>query len=122
MFVEEAKAVADGSRLIPPYDEHATRPDDVYKLHSIIPEAEFNALSISKLKAANDRDRIRALPYWRSNWVNQHITLLFSAPKPNKTLLSVILPLDHPYAHLFGTVKYSYTFPRCSRSRMRLGR
>ena len=45
--LEEAKATENSSRLIPPYDENASRPDDVYKLHDIIPEAEFNALSIT---------------------------------------------------------------------------
>ena len=63
------------------------RPDDAYKLHDIIPEAEFNALSITKIRGANGHNRILALPYSRSNWVNQHLTLLFSAPKPNKTMV-----------------------------------
>ncbi|KAJ3528889.1 hypothetical protein NM688_g7932 [Phlebia brevispora] len=99
VLAEEAKAVADSSRLIPPYDEGATRADDVYKLHSIVPEAEFNALSISRLKSAsNSRERISALPYSRSNWINQHINLLFSAPKPNKTLLKMLLYISAMFA------------------------
>ena len=89
-MAEEAKATADSSRLIPPYNAAATRPDDVYRLHDIIPEAELNALSISKLRSAQQgRERIMCLPYTRSNWVNQHLTLFFAAPKPNKTLVYV---------------------------------
>ena len=51
----------------------------------------INEINIQKLRevdrGANGRDRILALPYSRSNWVNQHLTLLFSAPKPNKTMV-----------------------------------
>ena len=85
---EEAKLAADSSRLIPPYDENAIRPDDVYKLHDIVPEAELNAIQISVMKnMSSNKERVAALPYTRSNWVNQHLALLFSAPKPNKTEL-----------------------------------
>ena len=79
---------ADESRLIPPYDEDASRLDDVYKLHDIIPEAEFNAISITSLRSASsDKERVAMLPYVRSNWVNQHITLAFSAPKPHRATM-----------------------------------
>jgi DNA-directed RNA polymerase I subunit RPA49 len=72
--------------LIPPYDEHATRPDDVYKLQDIIPEAELNAISIVPLKSASsNKERQAMLPYARSHWINQHLNLLYSTPKPNKT-------------------------------------
>ncbi len=84
----EAKATADSNRLIPTYDENAQRPEDVYKLHDIIPEVEFNALSITPLKAAATmHERKALLPHSRSNWINQHLSLIFSAPKPNKTHL-----------------------------------
>ncbi|PSS37246.1 hypothetical protein PHLCEN_2v884 [Hermanssonia centrifuga] len=81
----EAKATADSNRLIPTYDENAQRPEDVYKLHDIIPEVEFNALSITPFKVAvTMHERKALLPHSRSNWINQHLSLLFSAPKPNK--------------------------------------
>ncbi|KIP06400.1 hypothetical protein PHLGIDRAFT_107028 [Phlebiopsis gigantea 11061_1 CR5-6] len=89
---EEAKLAADSSRLIPPYDNSATRPDDVYKLHDIIPDAEFNAISTSALKHMDsNKERVSSLPYTRSNWVNQHLSLLFSAPKTNKTELKILM-------------------------------
>ncbi|EKM52686.1 uncharacterized protein PHACADRAFT_261280 [Phanerochaete carnosa HHB-10118-sp] len=88
---EEAKAAADSSRLIPPYNADAQRPDDVYKLHDIIPEAEFNAVQINNLKGmSSNNERVTALPYTRSNWVNQHMSLLFSTPKPNKIELKIL--------------------------------
>ncbi|KAI0759667.1 RNA polymerase I associated factor, A49-like protein [Irpex lacteus] len=96
---EEAKATADSSRLIPPYDETATRPDDVYKLHDIIPEAEFNALSITSLKSAgSERERQAMLPYGRSNWVNQHLSLVYSTPKPNKTTIKILVYISTLFA------------------------
>ena len=74
--------------MIPPYNENATRPDDVYKLHDIVPEAELNSINVITIKGlATNLERVQALPYTRSNWVNQHLALLFSAPKPNKTEL-----------------------------------
>lgn len=96
---EEAKATADSSRLIPPYDESAIRPDDVYKLHDIIPEAEFNALSITSLKSAgSERERQAMLPYGRSNWVNQHLSLVYSTPKPNKTTIKILVYISTLFA------------------------
>ena len=46
---EEMKAAADEARPIPPYDVDAERPDDVYALHDIIPESEFNAISVQAI-------------------------------------------------------------------------
>ncbi|KAI0688017.1 RNA polymerase I associated factor, A49-like protein [Cytidiella melzeri] len=97
--LEEAKAAADSSRLIPRYDENAMRPDDVYKLHDIVPEAEFNALSVTPLKAAGSQyERVAMLPYTRSNWVNQHLNLLYSTPKPNKTTVKILIYISALFA------------------------
>ncbi|KAI0339086.1 RNA polymerase I associated factor, A49-like protein [Trametopsis cervina] len=97
--LEEAKATADSSRLIPPYDEHATQPNDVYKLHDIIPEAEFNALSTTPLKSAgSQKDRVAMLPYGRSLWVNQHLNLLYNTPKPNNRTLKILLYISSLFA------------------------
>ncbi|KAI0651188.1 RNA polymerase I associated factor A49-like protein [Trametes meyenii] len=89
--VEEAKATADSSRLIPPYNADALSPKDVYALHDIIPEAEFNALPISAFKTAKtDKDRIALLPFNRSDWLRLQLRLIYSAPKPNKTELKIV--------------------------------
>lgn len=37
----------------------------------------------------SNKQRVDSLPYSRSNWINQHLSLLFSAPKPNKIELCV---------------------------------
>jgi DNA-directed RNA polymerase I subunit RPA49 len=85
---EEAEATADSNRLIPPYNAGALEPADVYSLHDIIPEAEWKALSISALmNASNDRMRVAALPYCRSEWVNQHLTRAFASDPPSKKKL-----------------------------------
>ncbi|EPQ55866.1 RNA polymerase I associated factor, A49-like protein [Gloeophyllum trabeum ATCC 11539] len=88
---EEAKATADSSRLIPRYNGDAATPEDVYGLHDIIPELEWNALPISAFMAAQtQRDRVALLPYTRSTWVNQHLQLAFSAPKVNRSTLKIL--------------------------------
>ncbi|KAI0354308.1 RNA polymerase I associated factor A49-like protein [Trametes cingulata] len=88
---EEAKATADSSRLVPPYNADAQNPGDVYALHDIIPEAEFNALPISAFKSAkSDKDRIALLPFSRSDWLKLQLKLIYSAPKPNKTDLKLV--------------------------------
>lgn len=96
---EQAKATTDSNRLIPPYDADASRVDDVYKLHDIIPEAEFNAISIGALTSSNAlAEKISTLPYGRSKWVNQHLNLICSAPKTSKRNLYVIIGVMSLYA------------------------
>ncbi|KAH9943769.1 RNA polymerase I associated factor, A49-like protein [Amylocystis lapponica] len=95
---EEAKASADSSRLIPSHNVDAQRPQDVYPLHGIIPEAEFNALSIAAFKAAEPSQRQQLLPYSRSNWVNQHLRLLSSAPKLKKSEMKILLYISTMFA------------------------
>ncbi|CCM05914.1 uncharacterized protein FIBRA_08152 [Fibroporia radiculosa] len=96
---EEAKASADSSRLIPPYNANASRPDDVYALQDIIPDAEMNALSLSALKSAKtDQERIALLPFSRSNWIKQHVHLLFSAPKLRKIDMKTVLYISIMFA------------------------
>ncbi|KAI0830235.1 RNA polymerase I associated factor A49-like protein [Trametes gibbosa] len=89
---DEAKATADSSRLIPSYNADAQSPKEVYALHDIIPEAEFNALPISAFKSAkSDKDRISLLPYNRSDWLRLQIKLIYSAPKANRRDLYIFL-------------------------------
>ncbi|CDO68785.1 hypothetical protein BN946_scf184989.g51 [Trametes cinnabarina] len=88
---DQAKAAADSSRLIPPYNADAQSPDEVYGLHDIIPEAEFNALPVSTFKAAKSyHDRIALLPFNRSDWLKLQLKLIYSAPKANKTDLKLV--------------------------------
>ncbi|KAH9920886.1 RNA polymerase I associated factor A49-like protein [Epithele typhae] len=88
---EEAKEAADSSRLVPPYNAEAQRPQDVYPINSVVPEVEFNALPISSFKSTKTHEERRALlPFNRSDWVNWHLRLMYSAPKPNKTNLKLV--------------------------------
>ncbi|KAI9058825.1 RNA polymerase I associated factor A49-like protein [Trametes sanguinea] len=88
---DEAKAAADSNRLIPPYNADAQSPDEVYSLHDIIPEAEFNALPVSAFKSAKSlHDRIALLPFNRSDWLKLQLKLIYSAPKANKTELKLV--------------------------------
>ncbi|KAH9837707.1 RNA polymerase I associated factor, A49-like protein [Rhodofomes roseus] len=90
--LEEAKEAADSNRLIPPHNPNADRPDNVYALHDIIPETEFNALSVAPFRSAtNVQERKALLPFRQSNWVNQHIYQLFQAPKLRKTDLKIVM-------------------------------
>ncbi|KAI0712757.1 RNA polymerase I associated factor, A49-like protein [Cerioporus squamosus] len=98
---EEAKATADSSRLIPPYNADAQRPQDVYALHDIIPEAEFNALPIGAIKSAKTHpERCKLLPFDRSDWVKLQLRLIFSAPKPDKTELKTVYYISTMMAFL----------------------
>jgi len=86
--LEQAKATADDSRLIPPFNADAERPDDVYPITHIITDAEWNSISVSAmLKAENDRDRTALLPYSRSAWIKQKVRDAFAGRKPSKTTL-----------------------------------
>ncbi|THH26921.1 hypothetical protein EUX98_g7263 [Antrodiella citrinella] len=88
---EEAKAAADENRLIPPHNLDAERPDDVYALHDVIPEAEWKALTVSALKhASSDKERRYMLPYSRSEWINQHLLLAFAAPSVKTNTLKIL--------------------------------
>ncbi|KIY65180.1 Rpa49 subunit specific to nuclear RNA polymerase I [Cylindrobasidium torrendii FP15055 ss-10] len=71
---DEAKAEANANRLVPPYDEHAVEPADIYPLQNIVPENEWKAISISALERAEDfKARLALLPERRSEWVNGHL-------------------------------------------------
>ncbi|KAI1789709.1 RNA polymerase I associated factor, A49-like protein [Ganoderma leucocontextum] len=88
---EEAKATADSNRLIPPYNEDAQRPQDVYALHDVVPEAEFNAIPINAFKSAKTiQERYALLPWNRSDWVKLQLRLIYSAPKLDKRDLKVV--------------------------------
>jgi len=81
--------------LIPPFDAKAERPEDVYSIQSIIPDTEWNSISLSALMSAqNDRDRRALLPYNRSNWINQHLHRIFSAKKPNKDSAKLLISIS----------------------------
>jgi DNA-directed RNA polymerase I subunit RPA49 len=76
--------------LIPQYDADALNPCDVYPLHNMIPKPEWKALYISAyMNADNSADRVALLPYKRSNWINDHLSLAFASPSPNKTTMCV---------------------------------
>ena len=80
-LVEEAKETADSTRLIPPYNVDAQRPQDVYALHDIIPEVELNALPVNAFKSAKTpQERYALLPHSRSDWVKLQLRLIYSAP------------------------------------------
>ncbi|KZT03300.1 RNA polymerase I associated factor A49-like protein [Laetiporus sulphureus 93-53] len=96
---EEAKESADSGRLIPPHNADAQHPEDVYALQGIIPDSEFNALSVSAFKSAKSiEDRIALLPWSRSNWINQHLTLLLSASKMHKKDMKTLFYISAMFA------------------------
>lgn len=83
---------ANATRLIPAYDADAQRPEDIYPLHNIIPEMEWVAIDslLPKLKnAADDRARARLLPHARSDWLRQHLMLVYSSSKPKAKIVFV---------------------------------
>jgi DNA-directed RNA polymerase I subunit RPA49 len=65
-----------GNRLIPPYNSSADEPSDVYRIHDIIPEAEWKAIATAPFKEARGSENIvKLLPHRWSSWLKQHIYL-----------------------------------------------
>ena len=103
---ENMEDSANAARLIPVYDIDAERPEDIYPLHNIVPEPEWAALDslLSKLKkAADDRSRERLLPNARSDWLRQHLMLVYSSPKPKSKIVYVPLSYRISFIPLTGT-------------------
>ncbi|KAF9228125.1 RNA polymerase I associated factor, A49-like protein [Gyrodon lividus] len=89
---EEAQATADSTRLVPAYNADAETPSEIYPLHNIIPDAEWNALSpTAMLAASTSRERTALLPYQRSSWVNRHLDLVCAPPSPSKAHIKTLM-------------------------------
>ena len=87
--------MADKNRLIPPFSESATDPEDIYALYDIIPEAEWKALSVSQFDAAqSQKERIAMLPYRKSTWVNDHLSTVAEATGKKKTKILWVSSLN----------------------------
>lgn len=94
MHTEQAAVTAAAARQIPPLNEDAGTPEDVYPLESIIPKMEWDAISIDDM-LADDLTlalRIKTLPSVRSDWVYGHMKAQFNAPKQKKKTLCVFIP------------------------------
>ncbi|KAG9308698.1 Rpa49 subunit specific to nuclear RNA polymerase I [Chiua virens] len=89
---EEARAMADGARLVPPYNSDAETPSEIYPLHNVIPEAEWKTLSPSAIiQASTSKERTALLTYQRSKWINQHLDLVCASPSPSKTHAKILM-------------------------------
>ena len=95
MYLEEASALADETRLIPVCNPDADTPDEAYPIHNIIPEQEWNALDsmLAPLKHASSAvECFKAMPYVRCDWLKGHLE---QAVKKNK-VPSATLYVYHP--------------------------
>ncbi|KLO18764.1 Rpa49 subunit specific to nuclear RNA polymerase I [Schizopora paradoxa] len=89
---EKAKELEDESRNIPPFNAEAKTPSEVYELHKIIPQAEFNAIDINEiLQASSDYERMSSVPSRRSDWVRHHVSSICNSSKPDKKALKIVL-------------------------------
>ncbi len=94
--------------MIPPHDAGAGSPHQVYALNDIVPVTELESISISPWKSAHsDKERESLLPFSRSRWINHHLRLVFSAPKPDKLDLCVSLCCMDMSGRLFTGVLLS---------------
>ncbi|KAG8930520.1 DNA-directed RNA polymerase I subunit rpa49 [Tulasnella sp. 418] len=89
---EEAVAIADSNRPIPPVNMDAKTPSEAYPLDSIIPPAEFKSLSISNiLNASSQEERLTYFPMNRGEWIQTKLTSIFKSSKPRKTNVKILL-------------------------------
>ncbi|EJD05049.1 Rpa49 subunit specific to nuclear RNA polymerase I [Fomitiporia mediterranea MF3/22] len=104
---EEAKELADSTRQIPKFNLHATKPEDVYKLYDIVPESELNALPIKEImNATSQEERMKFVPFSRSDWVRQHVAAIFEGTKTSKRSLRIILYIACLLVFRMGAVRY----------------
>ncbi|KAH7907255.1 Rpa49 subunit specific to nuclear RNA polymerase I [Hygrophoropsis aurantiaca] len=103
---DEAKAAADSTRLVPAYNADALSPEEIYPRSNIIPDMEWKVLSVSSLTAAQSTaERIALLPFKRSNWVNEHLSLAFAGPTPKRDTLKMLLYISSIFAFRSATFK-----------------
>ncbi|KAL5525143.1 RPA49 [Sanghuangporus sanghuang] len=91
---EEAKEISDASRQIPKFNIDATRPEDVYKLHDIVPSSELRAVPIKDLQNAFPEQRMGCIPgpFRHSEWMKAHLERVFaSGEKPSKRTLRILM-------------------------------
>lgn len=92
---EEAIANADAARLVPKFNMAASDPGEVYALADIISDSELKAIPADAIaKAKTPAERNAQLPFRHSTWVKQHLHLVCSAPKPNKTNMCASVFID----------------------------
>ncbi|KAG5644280.1 hypothetical protein DXG03_008765 [Asterophora parasitica] len=95
VLIEEAKEEADKNRLIPPFDATAVDPEDIYPLHSIIPEVEWKALSVSAFDQVEGyKEKMALLPHKWGTWLFNQIKKQSDeseSPKKRKKNLKIVL-------------------------------
>ncbi|KIL57428.1 hypothetical protein M378DRAFT_87941 [Amanita muscaria Koide BX008] len=85
MTQEQVNDTADENKLIPPHSSTATKPEDIYPLHEIIPEVEWKLLSVGALEQTeSEKARIALLPFRHSRWINDHLERLLGASGKGK--------------------------------------
>jgi DNA-directed RNA polymerase I subunit RPA49 len=96
---QETQELANKSRLIPHFSADATDPADVYPLHSLIPEAEWKAIPIGDLEAAQTlRERGQLLPHRKSDWINYHLKKLTQKEHKNNKNLKILFYISAMFA------------------------
>ncbi|TFK72372.1 RNA polymerase I associated factor, A49-like protein [Pluteus cervinus] len=93
MTQEEAKVLADETRLIPAFNATTSDPTEVYPISSVIPDVEWKAISVSAFDQASTYEERKALlPFAYSRWCQSHLRRLYSGEqqKANKKELKII--------------------------------
>ncbi|KAM0748695.1 RNA polymerase I associated factor, A49-like protein [Meredithblackwellia eburnea MCA 4105] len=92
--VEDA---ANASRPIPPFVIDAATPGAVYPLETVVSRNELAAIKTDPFMSAEmHKDRIKLLPYKRSQFVHDHIrSFVASGAAGNKTKLRLTIHFSH---------------------------
>lgn len=78
---EALEVLANNARLIPPPNLTTTDPEEVYALNDLIPSEEYSAIDPTPIiKAADDRERMKLLPFGSSRWIEQKLRLALNMP------------------------------------------
>ncbi|KAG0089423.1 DNA-directed RNA polymerase I subunit rpa49 [Podila epicladia] len=86
----EIKSKADEDRPIPPYDINATKVEDIYKMDSLIPPAEYQLIPFKSLLEKSTQP-LAALPYQDSQYVNDALKAALSISKKDRHRIRVLM-------------------------------
>ncbi|KAG0327816.1 DNA-directed RNA polymerase I subunit rpa49 [Podila humilis] len=89
----EIKSSADEDRPIPPYDINATKVEDIYKMDTLIPPAEYQLIPFKSLLEKSAQP-LASLPFQDSHYVNDGLKSALSVSKKDRHRIRLLMYLS----------------------------